>query len=728
MANPRFKALETIQNREPIEPIEHPNRLSEIFATNVFTLEVMRQFLPGEVFKKVVQTIEQGAVVDREIADSVARGMQNWAAERGATHYTHWFQPLTGLTAEKHDAFLTIKDGRPLEAFSGANLAQQEPDASSLPSGGIRNTFEARGYTAWDPSSPAFIFENPFGKTLCIPTIFVSYTGEALDYKAPLLKSIEALESAALPICQLFDRNTKKVHVTLGCEQEYFLVDRAYLQLRPDLQLTGRTLLGAPPARGQQLDDHYFGSIPERVYGFMKELEIESIKLGIPSTTRHNEVAPHQYECAPVFEELNVAVDHNNLFMDLMDRVSLKHNFSALLHEKPFAGINGSGKHNNWSMGTDTGKNLLNPGSSPKDNLMFLTFFINTIRAVHKHADLLRSVIASAGNDHRLGANEAPPAIISVFIGSQLSQVLDEIEKPSRKRRNELPKAYFKLGIPKIPELLMDNTDRNRTSPFAFTGQKFEFRAVGSSSNTSGPMIALNAIVAQQLVEFRKTLNRKTSRGKKKEVAILEILRQYVKESKDIRFEGNGYSKEWEEEAAKRGLNNVKKTPRALDAYLIPSTIELFNSLEIFSELEIQARHEIRLEQYIKKISIEARIMEEMVTGQVMPAAFAYQKQLVDSIESMKDIEMDEAFYEPQVEILKEIAAETAKLRKHVHNLKAQFNIAYHIEDIRESAIAYGDLVTPAMDALRANSDKLETLIADDFWPLPKYREMLFNR
>ncbi len=728
MANPRFKALDTIQNRVPIEPVDHPNRLSDIFASNVFTSEVMRQYLPGEVYKKVVETIHQGTVVDREIADSVARGMQNWAIEHGATHYTHWFQPLTGLTAEKHDAFLTMKDGHPLEAFSGANLAQQEPDASSLPSGGIRNTFEARGYTAWDPSSPAFIFENPFGKTLCIPTIFVSYTGEALDYKAPLLRSIEALENAAIPICQLFDRNIKKIEVTLGCEQEYFLVDRAYLELRPDLQLAGRTVIGAPPARGQQLDDHYFGSIPERIYGFMKELEIESIKLGIPTTTRHNEVAPHQYECAPIFEELNVAVDHNNLFMDLMDRVGRKHNFRVLLHEKPFAGINGSGKHNNWSMSTDTGKNLLNPGNSPKDNLMFLTFFINTIKAVHKHADLLRSVIASAGNDHRLGANEAPPAIISVFIGSQLSEVLDEVEKPSRKKKKELPQGYVRLGIPKIPELLLDNTDRNRTSPFAFTGQKFELRAVGSSSNTSGPMIVLNSIVAQQLIEFRKTLNRKTSRGKKKETAILEILRQYVKESKDIRFEGNGYSKEWEDEAARRGLSNIKNTPRALDAYLTKSSIELFGELNIFSEHELHARQEIRLEQYIKKVSIEARIMEEMVTGQVMPAAFAYQKQLVDSIESMQDIKLPAELYEAQTSVLLEVAGEVTELRRNLIILSEQLAKAGSIEDIRDSAIAFADLVIPAMDAVRSNSDKLETVIADEYWPLPKYREMLFNR
>lgn len=728
MANPRYKALEIIQNRKPIEPTEHPNRLSEIFACNVFTMDVMQQYLPGEVYKKVVATIQQGTVVDGDIADSVARGMQNWAIERGATHYTHWFQPLTGLTAEKHDAFFTLKDGKPLELFSGANLTQQEPDASSLPSGGIRNTFEARGYTAWDPSSPAFIFENPFGKTLCIPTIFVSYTGEALDYKAPLLKSLEAVENAALPIVNIFDRNAKKIEVTLGCEQEYFLIDRAYLKLRPDLQLAGRAVLGAPPARGQQLDDHYFGSIPERVYGFMKECEIEALKLGIPMTTRHNEVAPHQFECAPIFEELNVAVDHNNLYMDLMDRVALKHNFAALLHEKPFAGVNGSGKHNNWSMSTDTGKNLLNPGSSPRDNLMFLTFFINTVRAVHQHADLLRAVIASAANDHRLGANEAPPAIISVFIGSQLSRILDELEKPSDKRESDDPQAYVKLGIPKIPAIQKDNTDRNRTSPFAFTGQKFEFRAVGSSANTSGAMIVLNSIVAQQLQEFRKTLNRKLGHGKKKEEAILEILSQYVKESKDIRFEGNGYSQEWEEEAARRGLNNIKKTPQALDAYISESTISLFGELGIFSKHELHARHEIRLEQYIKKISIEAKLMEEMVIGKVLPAAFDYQKKLVDAIESMQDIDLDKELYAPQLEMVKEVSKSTVGLHKSVKELGKKLAKTEGTEEIRDAAIHLAEVVIPIMDEVRKHSDSLETLVEDGIWPLPKFSEMLFNR
>ena len=728
MENPRFKALETIQNRKPAEVSTHPKRISEIFGASVFTYEVMQRYLTKDVFKQLQAAIDEAHPVDREIADSVASAMQNWAIENGATHYTHWFQPLTGLTAEKHDAFLTIKDGRAIEEFSGENLAQQEPDASSLPSGGIRNTFEARGYTAWDPSSPAFIFENRFGKTLCIPTIFVSYTGEALDYKAPLLKSIEALENAAVPVCKLFDRNVKKVTPTLGCEQEYFLIDRAYMDLRPDLILAGRTVIGAPPARGQQLDDHYFGSIPERVYAFMKEVELEGYRLGIPLTTRHNEVAPGQYECAPQFEEQNVAVDHNQLFMDLLDRVARKHQFRVLLHEKPFAGINGSGKHNNWSMATDTGKNLLSPGSAPKDNLQFLTFFINTIKAVYDHADLLRSVIASAGNDHRLGANEAPPAIISVFIGSQLSKVLDEIEKPSRKKKKDVPQSYIRLGIPKIPEILLDNTDRNRTSPFAFTGNKFEFRAVGSSSNTSGPMIVLNTIVANQLTEFKKTVDRKVTRGKKKEVAILEVLRDYVKQSKAVRFEGNGYSDEWVEEATSRGLNNIKQTPLALDAYVTDSTVELMTKMGIFSELELHARHEIRLEQYVKKVDIEARVMEEMVGSQVMPAAIKYQKQLVDGIESMADINMPAELYAVQMDLAKEIATELAKARKNILEMRTEVEKAEAMEEVREQAIYFAENVIPLMTGLREASDALENLVSDELWPIPKYREMLFMR
>ncbi len=729
MSNPRTKALETIQNRKSTPAVEHPRRVSEIFASHVFTKDVMQQYLTKDIYKQLAKAIEEGTPVERDIADFVARGMQNWAIEQGATHYTHWFQPLTGLTAEKHDSFLTVKDGRALEEFSGSNLAQQEPDASSLPSGGIRNTFEARGYTAWDPSSPAFIFENQYGKTLCIPTIFVSYTGEALDFKAPLLKSMASLEEAAVNVCKLFDRNVKSVTPTLGVEQEYFLVDRAFFDLRPDLILAGRTVVGAAPARGQQLDDHYFGSIPERVYAFMKEVEIESYRLGIPLTTRHNEVAPSQFECAPLFEELNVAVDHNALFMDLLERVARKHSFRVLLHEKPYAGINGSGKHNNWSMATNTGKNLLSPGSAPKENLQFLTFFINTIKAVHEHADLLRSVIASAGNDHRLGANEAPPAIISVFIGSQLSKVLDEIEKPSRKKKKDTPQSYVKLGIPKIPELRLDNTDRNRTSPFAFTGNKFEFRAVGSSSNSAGPMIVLNAIVANQLVEFRKTIDRKVSRGKKKEVAIIEVLRDYVKESKDIRFEGNGYSDEWVDEATKRGLNNIKKTPKALDAYITESTIKLFTKLDIFSEVELRARHEIRLEQYVKKIDIEARVLNELVINQIMPAALRAQKELAENVEALKDIDLDAEFYEVQVELIKELAVKVRDLRKHSLKLDEALEKGEKLEEeVREQAIFYSEDVVSEMEAIREAADGLEELVPDSHWPLPKYREMLFTR
>jgi glutamine synthetase len=717
--------MSLVQDRKPMPPVEHPARVSEIFASNVFTSEVMQKYLTKEVFKQLQRSIQHGETVGRDIAEAVANGMKIWAIEHGVTHYTHWFQPLTGLTAEKHDSFLEIKDGRAMESFSGENLAQKEPDASSFPNGGIRNTFEARGYTAWDPSSPAFIFENPYGKTLCIPTIFVSYTGEALDYKAPLLKSIEVLSKAAVEVCNYFDRSVRRVTPTLGIEQEYFLVDRAFVELRPDLSLAGRTVIGAPPARGQQLEDHYFGSIPERVYAFMKEMEIEAYKLGIPVTTRHNEVAPSQFELAPQFEELNIALDHNSLLMDLMDRVARKHSFRVLLHEKPFAGINGSGKHNNWSMATDTGKNLLTPGSAPKDNLQFLTFFINIIKAVHDHADLLRAVIASASNDHRLGANEAPPAIISTFIGAQLSKVLDEIEKPSRKKAADTPKPYLKLGIPKIPQLLLDNTDRNRTSPFAFTGNKFEFRAVGSSANSAGPMIALNGIVAQQLQEFKKTVDRKVARGKKKEAAMLEVLRDYVAETRNIRFEGNGYSKEWEEEAARRGLSNIKQTPRALDAYVTKLTLDLFTKTGIFTEVELHARHEIRLEQYIKKIDIEARLMDEMVAQQVIPAGIRYQKMVVENVEGMKDIGIKGSF-DGQMAIIQDISTEINAMMLLLKKLREELHKGEESANLRDHAIYYGDTVVPLMAEIRGCSDRLENIIADEYWPLPKYREMLF--
>lgn len=728
MENPRFKVIQDIQYRDPVDPRELDGKISEIYGKNVFSLVAMKDYLEEDIYDQMIYIIEHGETLDRRIADKIANAMKIWALERGASHYTHWFQPLTGLTAEKHDAFLTIEDGMPIEKFSGENLAQQEPDASSFPSGGLRNTFEARGYTAWDPSSPAFIFENRFGKTLCIPTIFVSYTGHALDHKAPLLKSMAAVEKAAVNVCQLFDKNITRVIPTLGPEQEYFLVDENFYNLRPDLVLTGRTLIGAKPAKGQQLDDHYFGSIPERVYGFMKEFEREAFKLGIPVTTRHNEVGPGQYECAPIFEEQNIAVDHNQLLMDLIERVARNHKLRALLHEKPFAYVNGSGKHNNWSLGTNTGKNLLSPGDSPKENLMFLTFFINVIKAVHTHADLMRASIASAGNDHRLGANEAPPAIMSVFIGSQLSRILDEVEKPSRKKKSDQPKSYIKLGIKKIPEILLDNTDRNRTSPFAFTGNKFEFRAVGSAANIAAPMVVLNTIVAQQLREFMKTYERKVTRGKKKEVAILDILRTYVKESKAIRFEGDGYSEEWVKEAKKRGLSNVKQTPRALDGYVTDEVLTLFEELEVMENAEVKARHEILLENYILKVQIEGRVLGDMVLSQIVPATVKYQNDLTSNVASLKAAGITKANMKAQLDLLNEINTHLQNLKVAVDDLTETRRKANLIKGTRKRAITYSEKVRPLLDEVREHADRLETLVSDEYWPLPKYRELLFVR
>lgn len=725
MSNPRFKALELIQNRPLVPPVERQG-VSEIFGKNVFSLEVMEKYLSEDVYDDLQEQIEKGGTLSHEIADKVANGMKIWALENGATHYTHWFQPLTGQTAEKHDAFLELRGGKPVETFSGASLVQAEPDASSLPSGGIRNTFEARGYTAWDPGSPAFLFGNRYGKTLCIPTIFVSYTGEALDYKAPLKRSISAIEEAAVAVCRLFDRNVTRVFPTLGVEQEYFLIDRAFMDLRPDLMITGRSVLGAAPARGQELDDHYFGSIPIRVFGFMKEFERECYELGIPNKTRHNEVAPGQFEMAPIFEEQNVAVDHNQLVMDLIDRVAQKHNFACLLHEKPFAGINGSGKHCNWSLGTNTGKNLLSPGKNPKDNLQFLTFFVNTIKAVHEYADLMRASIASAGNDHRLGANEAPPAIISVFIGSQLNKILDEIEKPSRKKKADNSKSYIKLGISQVPQILLDNTDRNRTSPFAFTGNKFEFRAVGSSQNTAGPLTVLNSIVAKQLTEFKKTVDRKTTRGKKKEEAIIEVLRDYIKSSKAIRFEGDGYSKEWEEEAEKRGLSNVKTTPRALDAYVTKSTLDLFSEMNVFSDVEAKARHEIKLELYARKISIEGKILTDLALNHVLPAALKYQNLLLKNIEAMQGVKLAPATYAVQKEMVETLAGLVSNAYQKIGEAQKLMDNINDEHNPRQQAIDLCEEVIPVLDALRGEVDELEKIVADEFWPLPKYREMLF--
>ncbi|MFN5606621.1 MAG: glutamine synthetase III, partial [Bacteroidota bacterium] len=606
----RFQALENLSNKKNVE-LGSPNKTTSFFASNVFTVQVAREFLSDEAYKSLKASIKAGMKIDRIMANQIANGMRAWAETKGVTHFTHWFQPLTGTTAEKHDSFFTLKsDGTAIEEFVGAALIQQEPDASSFPSGGLRATFEARGYTAWDPSSPPFVIEIGNGKTLCIPTIFVSYTGESLDYKAPLLKATEALSKAATEVCNYFDKNVNKVNVTLGWEQEYFVIDEAFYNARPDLVMTGRTVFGSGSAKNQQLEDHYFGSIPERIYAYMRDFENESYKLGIPLRTRHNEVAPAQFECAPIFEEVSVAVDHNSLLMDVMDRVARRHNLRVLLHEKPFAGINGSGKHNNWSMATDTGVNLLAPGKTPKTNLMFLTFFVNTIKAVHDYADVLRASIASAPNDHRLGANEAPPAIISVFIGQYLSKVLTDVKERVTSKMDETDESLLKIDIHKsIPELLMDNTDRNRTSPFAFTGNKFEFRAVGSSANCANPMTVLNTIMAATLKQFKSEVDALIEKGEKKEIAIMHVIREYIVKSEKVLFEGDGYSEAWEKEAAKRGLPNVKTTPLALDAMVTKKAMSLFEDNGIYSHQELEARHEIELEKYIKKVQIESRIM-----------------------------------------------------------------------------------------------------------------------
>ncbi|HEX7367137.1 MAG TPA: glutamine synthetase III, partial [Pelobium sp.] len=616
MSTIRFQALQSVLGRVIPEVKAPSTKISDYYGNNVFDKAKMKAYMSKEAFQAIVNAGENGTSIERDIAEHIASAMKTWAMSKGVTHYTHWFQPLTGTTAEKHDSFFEpAPDGTPIEKFAADALVQQEPDASSFPNGGIRSTFEARGYTAWDPTSPAFIFRG----TLCIPTVFVSYTGEALDYKAPLLKALAAIDKAAVDVCGFFDKGVTKVNASLGIEQEYFLVDLALFNARPDLMLTGRTLFGHSSAKNQQLEDHYFGSIPERVVAYMQDFEIEALQLGIPLKTRHNEVAPSQFECAPLYEEINLAIDHNQLLMDLMDKVAKRHNFKVLLHEKPYAGVNGSGKHNNWSLITNTGKNLLAPGKTPKNNLMFLTFFVNTIKAVHEHADLLRASIASVHNDHRLGANEAPPAIISIFLGSQLSDLLDELEtsKVAKKVKEE---NLMWAGIPKIPNILFDNTDRNRTSPFAFTGNKFELRAVGSSANSSSPMTILNTIVADQLVKFKNDVDKLVKKGEKKDLAIVNVLRKYIKESKSIRFEGNGYSEEWAKEAESRGLSNIKTTPKALDALISEKSTKLFQETGVFTSREAHARHEILLEDYYKKIQIEGRVIGELVTNVIIPA------------------------------------------------------------------------------------------------------------
>ncbi|MBU6158036.1 MAG: glutamine synthetase III [Bacteroidetes bacterium] len=730
MQSLRFQAIKKLGAASPAN-VSGSGKITGIFGENVFTLPTARQFLSDEAYKSLLASIKGGKRIDRGMASQIAAGVRQWAESKGVTHYTHWFQPLTGTTAEKHDSFFTLKsDGTALEEFDGAALIQQEPDASSFPSGGLRATFEARGYTAWDPSSPAFIMETGSGKTLCIPTVFVSYTGELLDYKGPLLKAVEALNKSAVDVCHYFDKNVSKVTATLGWEQEYFLIDEGMYNARPDLVLSGRTVFGHSPAKGQQLEDHYFGSIPERVYAFMRDFEQESYKLGIPLRTRHNEVAPAQFECAPIFEEVSVAVDHNSLLMDVMDRVARRHNLRVLVHEKPFAGINGSGKHNNWSMATDTGVNLLAPGKTPKTNLMFLTFFVNVIRAVDNYAELLRASIASAGNDHRLGANEAPPAIISVFIGQYLTKVLEDVEKRVTGKFDEQDEAILKLDLHKsIPELLLDNTDRNRTSPFAFTGNKFEFRAVGSSANCANAMTVLNAIMADTLITFKKEVDTLIEKGEKKEIAIMHVLQQYIAESKKVLFEGDGYSDAWAEEAAKRGLPNVKTTPLALDAMVQPKAKRLFENTGVYSHSELEARHEIELEKYIKKVQIESRIMGELCTSHILPGAISYQNVLINNIKGMKEIGIDESSYTNQKQILISISTHINKVSELVAQMIEARKKANNLSNTREKAIAYCDEVKGKyFDAIRYHVDKLELLVDDASWYLPKYREMLFLR
>ena len=725
----RFDALSRIAANNEELNVAGSAKITSIFGENVFTLKTAREFLSDEAYKSLTVSIKGGKKIDRTVANQIANGIRAWAESKGVSHFTHWFQPLTGSTAEKHDSFFTIKsDGTAIEEFDGAALIQQEPDASSFPSGGLRATFEARGYTAWDPSSPAFIMEIGYGKTLCIPTIFVSYTGESLDYKAPLLKALEALNRSAVEVCNYFDKNVTKVTATLGWEQEYFVIDESLANARPDLVQCGRTVFGAAPAKGQQLEDHYFGSIPERTYAFMRDFEQESYKLGIPLRTRHNEVAPGQFECAPIFEDVSIAVDHNTLLMDIMDRVARRHKLRVLLHEKPFAGINGNGKHNNWSMATDTGVNLLAPGKTPKTNLMFLTFFVNTIKAVHDYSDLLRASIASAGNDHRLGANEAPPAIISVFVGQYLSKVLNDIETRVGDKFDEQDEASLKLDLHKsIPELLLDNTDRNRTSPFAFTGNKFEFRAVGSAANCANAMTVLNTIVAETLRNFKVEVDGMIEKGDKKEVAIMQVIQRYIVESKKVLFEGDGYSADWQKEAEKRGLPNVKTTPLALDAMITKKAKSLFEKNNVYNHPELEARHEIELEKYIKKVQIEARLMGDLAINHIIPSALSYQNVLLKNIRGLKEAGLPEAAYKSQSKLLREISEHINVIYDKVNAMVEERKVTNNIEDSRKKAIAYCEKVKEVyFDEIRYHVDKLEMLVDDQLWTLPKYRELLF--
>lgn len=724
----RFQAIQDAVSR-PSTAFHSDQKKSTLFASHVFTKKAMRTFLTKQAFKEINEAIEKGTKINRTVADHVAASMKDWAISIGATHYTHWFQPLTGATAEKHDAFFDIdSNGDSLEYFDGSQLVQQEPDASSFPSGGIRNTFEARGYTAWDPSSPAFIY----GSTLCIPTIFVSYTGQALDNKTPLLRALNAIDDAATQVAKFFDKTVTHVQATLGWEQEYFLVDKALAASRPDIMLSGRTLVGHPPPKGQQLDDHYFGSIPTRAINFMRELEYECMLLGIPVKTRHNEVAPNQFELAPIFEEANLAVDHNALLMDIMGKIASKHQFKLLLHEKPFAGINGSGKHNNWSLQTNTGVNLLSPGKTPMSNLQFLTFFVTAIKAVQNYESLIRSSVASAGNDHRLGANEAPPAIISVFIGSQLSAVLDNLEHVSKGKLSPQEKTDLKLNVVgKIPYVLLDNTDRNRTSPFAFTGNKFEFRAVGSNQNCAIPMTVLNTVVAKQLIDFKAEVDGLIKSKKlKKDDAIFNVLREYIKTTKNILFDGDGYSDAWQKEAARRGLSNLRKTPEALSVRMQDSIIELFDEMNVMNPIEQKARYEIQLEQYVQCVEIESLVLENMSKNQILPTAFKYQHMLIENVSGLKQIYGDSFIKHAPVavEAIEKISALTDALTSSCAALAKARTKANSMSKMEDSAQMYAKNVLPVFEKIREAADGLELIVDDSTWPLAKYRELLFLR
>ena len=729
MANLRFEVVAEAFKKKPLDVIAPVERPSEYYGKNVFNRAKMYKYLPRDVYEKLVDVIDNGATLDRSIADAVAKGIKQWADENGVTHYTHWFQPLTEGTAEKHDAFIE-HDGKGgmIEEFSGKLLVQQEPDASSFPSGGIRNTFEARGYSAWDPTSPIFIIDD----TLCIPTIFISYTGEALDYKAPLLRALHAVNIAATEVCHYFYPDVKKVHSNLGWEQEYFLVEESLYSARPDLVLTGRTLMGHDSAKNQQMEDHYFGTIPERVQAFMKDLEIRALELGIPCKTRHNEVAPNQFEVAPIFEECNLAVDHNMLLMSLMKKVARKHGFRALLHEKPFDGINGSGKHNNWSLSTDTGVLLHGPGKTPEDTLRFVVFIVETLMGVYRHNGLLKASIMSATNAHRLGANEAPPAIISSFLGKQLTELLDHIASSDKKDLfTMLGKQGMKLDIPEIPELLIDNTDRNRTSPFAFTGNRFEFRAVGSEANCASAMIVLNTAVAEALTDFKTRVDALIANGEDKVSAIIDIIRDDLKTCKPIHFDGNGYSDEWVEEAKRRGLDCEKSCPVIFERYLDEDSIKMFESMNVMKRPELEARNEVKWETYTKKIQIEARVMGDLSMNHIIPVATHYQSQLAKNVEGMMEIfgaEEGKALTARNMKIIREIAERTEKIERFVEELVSARKVANKIESEHDKAIAYHDTVEPKMADIRYQIDKLELIVADELWTLPKYRELLFIR